>query len=89
MVLRRITMESIFLAEVDSVNDIRLTDVLFLCSLESLAKEDHFLFEKIFKPNNYYIGEKIYEETFSYSMSAPEMLLSENFLSDSRRNYND
>ena len=81
-------MDSIFLKFENNVKDIRLCDLFFCCNSDQLAVEDDFFFENIFKPkNDLYIGILKYEENFNYNMSAPEMSLSENFLINSKRIY--
>ena len=87
LIMRKITMDSLFLVEPNTVNDIKILDLFFCCSVDGLEFEDPWFFEKIFEPSGMYIGEHVYQEKFHYEMSAPEMLPQESFLTDAKRKY--
>ena len=81
-------LESICFTEADSIQELRLTDLLFHNYLENLEKEPPFVLEEAFvPPKSSFQGERRYQHEYNHFMSAPEMLPPINPLKDPRRYY--
>jgi len=88
VVIRRIKLESILLAENNQISELRLTDLFLFNYVDNLEGEGPTTLEDAFMPpKTSFQGERRYQHKYSHFMSAPELLPRQNYLKENRRYY--
>lgn len=87
--MRRLRLEAICFTESDSIQELRLTDLLLANHLENLDGEAPYVLEEAFNPpKTSFQGDRRFVPKYSHMMSAPEILPPINILKNPRRYYN-
>jgi calcium-dependent protein kinase len=87
-VCRFIKMDTIMFSDTNNYNDIRLCDFFMSIKFKKKHDEKPFLIEDIYRsPDSFFQGKKVFNPKHNHTMSAPELLPPENFLTDPKRYY--
>ena len=88
VVIRRLRTDTIIFSELDSIQELRITDLILFNYLDKLGEERPYAMEEMFNPpKTSYQGERRYVPEYNHQMSAPEMLPPINPLKNPRRYY--
>lgn len=88
LVIRRLRPESIVFSDTDSIQELRLTDLLLFNYIEKLEDERPYAIEELFNPpKSSFQGERKFIPEYNHIMSAPELLPPLNPLKNPRRYY--